>query len=314
MSTLIGVDVGGTNLRIGVVQDGVVVHEHRVQADFSKLCKTHGAQQAWPQIITSLKEGVAAVKKQFPQIAAVGIGFPGFINPANGVLTQSPNLPGLRDVDLAGDLSAAIRLPVIVENDASAAAYGEYRMHAGLAEAAGMDYLIYVGLGTGIGGGLIYADRILEGQHGMAMEIGHLTIEPDGRVCGCGNRGCVEQYASATGVTTTYKLATGLEKTAQEIAVLATQHDMHASYAYELAGTSLGQALAHIVKVVDVGHVLIGGGMSSAWPLMKVTFDRRFQHDLIPALRNQVSVTVSTSSDQAGMIGAALLAGARSGI
>ena len=314
MSVLVGVDVGGTNLRIGVVQDGHVVHEHRVQADFSKLCKTHGPQEAWPQIIASLKDGVAAVRKQFPQIAAVGIGFPGFINPANGVLRQSPNLPGLRDVDLAGDLSAAIKLPVIVENDASAAAYGEYRIHAGLTDSLNSGYLIYVGLGTGIGGGLIYADRILEGQHGMAMEIGHLIIEPDGRVCGCGNRGCVEQYASATGVVTTYKLATGIEKTAQEIAMLAAQHDMNASYAYELAGTSLGQALAHIVKVVDVGHVLIGGGMSSAWPLMKATFDRRFEHDLIPALRNQVSVTISSSSDQAGMIGAALLAGVRSGI
>lgn len=314
MSTLVGIDVGGTNLRIGVVQGGHVVHEHRVQADFSKLCKTHGPQEAWPQIIASLNDGVAAVKQQFPQIAAVGIGFPGFINPANGVLKQSPNLPGLRDVDLAGELSAALKLPVIVENDASAAAYGEYRMHGTLADSPGAGYLIYVGLGTGVGGGLIYADRILEGQHGMAMEIGHLTIEPDGRVCGCGNRGCVEQYASATGVVTTYKLATGIEKTAQEIALMAARHDMNASYAYELAGTSLGQALAHIVKVVDVGHVLIGGGMSSAWPLMKATFERRFRHDLIPALRDQVSVTVSTSGDQAGMIGAALLAGARSGI
>lgn len=314
MLTLVGIDVGGTNLRIGVVQDGHVVHEHRVQADFSKLCKTLKPQEAWPQIIASLKEGVTEVRKQFPRIAAVGIGFPGFINPANGILRQSPNLPGLHDVDLAGDLSSVIKLPVIVENDASAAAYGEYRMHAELVDSPSADYLIYVGLGTGIGGGLIYADRILEGQHGMAMEIGHLTIEPDGRVCGCGNRGCVEQYASATGVVTTYKLATGMEKTAQEIAMLAAEHDMNACYAYELAGTSLGQALAHIVKIVDVGHVLIGGGMSSAWPLMKATFERRFQHDLIPALRNQVSVTISTSSDQAGMIGAALLAGVRSGI
>lgn len=309
MKTLLGIDVGGTNLRIGVVQEGQVIHEHRTQADFTHLCKHHKAEVAWPMIITLMSEGVSEVIERFPDIAAIGIGFPGFINPTNGVLTQSPNLPGLRHVDLAGDLGRAIGLPVIVENDASAAAYGEYRLNPIDAE-----YLIYVGLGTGIGGGLVYADRILEGQHGMAMEIGHLTIEPDGRVCGCGNRGCMEQYASATGVSTTYKLATGQEKRAHEIAESAKAGDIHARYAYELAGTSLGQGLAHIVKVVDVGHVLIGGGMSGAWSLMQATFQRRFQHDLIPALRNQVSVTVSASSDQAGMIGAALLAGVRSGI
>lgn len=309
MKTLIGVDVGGTNLRIGVVQDERIVHEHRTQADLARLCKTHEAGAAWGHVIALLAEGLNDVISRYPDAAAIGLGFPGFIDPVGGRLTQSPNLPGLRNVDLAGDLAAAVKLPVIVENDASAAAYGEYRLNA-----IDTDHLIYVGLGTGVGGGLIYADRILEGQHGMAMEIGHLTIEPDGRVCGCGNRGCMEQYASATGVTTTYKLATGIDKSAQEVAVLAAKGDINARYAYELAGTSLGQGLAHIVKIVDVTHVLIGGGLSSAWPLMKSTFERRFQHDLIPALRNQVSVTISASSDQAGMIGAALLAGARSGI
>lgn len=309
MKSLIGVDVGGTNVRIGVVEEQRVVHEHRAQADLTKLCKSHPPKEAWGHIIALLAQGLKDVMVQFPDIAAIGIGFPGFIDPASGVLTQSPNLPGLRDVDLAGDLGVALSLPVIVENDATAAAYGEYRLNP-----VASQYLIYAGLGTGVGGGLIYADRVLQGQHGMSMEIGHLVIEPEGRMCGCGNRGCMEQYASATGVSATYRLATGLEKNAHEIAILATQGDIHARYAYELAGTSLGQGLAHIVKVVDVTHVLIGGGMSSAWPLMKATFERRFLHDLIPALRNQVSVTISTSGDQAGMIGAALLAGARSGI
>jgi glucokinase len=309
MKTLIGVDVGGTNLRIGVVQDGRVIHEHRTQADLMKLCKTHKADVAWKQIIDLIAGGLKEVISRFPDVVAIGMGFPGFINPKDGFLSQSPNLPGLRNVDLAGDLAAAMNLPVIVENDASAAAYGEYRLNPLIA-----DHLIYVGLGTGVGGGLIYADRIFEGQHGMAMEIGHLTIEPDGRVCGCGNRGCMEQYASATGVSTTYKLATDMDVSAHEVALRAAKGDINARYAYELAGTSLGQGLAHIVKVVDVTHILIGGGMSSAWSLMKPTFERRFQHDLIPALREQVKVTVSASSDQAGMIGAALLAGVRSGI
>jgi len=301
---LLGADVGGTNLRLGLVDGMKVVWEKRFHADFSGLCKTHPADFAWQEIIRITSAAMNEALQQFPQIIAVGIGFPGFIDPNNGHVSQSPNLPGLRDVDLAGDLAKAIHRPVVVENDALAAAYGEFRLDQ--KNTINSD-LIYIGLGTGVGGGLIHANQPFVGQHGTAMEIGHLIVEPAGRACGCGNHGCMEQYASASGVTISYAGLSGQKANAGEIAALAKAGDKHALAAYTMAGDKLAQGLAHILKVVDVGQVVIGGGVSQAWPLMQAAFDQRLQTDLIPVLRDKITIKISSNGDQAGIIGAALL-------
>ncbi|HEY8117776.1 MAG TPA: ROK family protein [Methylophilaceae bacterium] len=313
MGLLAGIDVGGTNLRIGVVDGLSLIYEKRTHADFANLCKTILAGEAWQKIIQITSSALSEAIDAYPNITAVGIGFPGFINPATGRVTQSPNLPGLLDVDLTKDLSRAINRPVIVENDASAAAYGEYRLHHDGKGNPLSDNLVYIGLGTGVGGGLVYASKPFSGQHGFSMEVGHLIVEHAGRLCGCGNHGCLEQYASATGLSKSYQLATGQLLDSAEIAVLADAGDAAAIDAYGLAGSCLAQAVAHIVKVVDVGQVVVGGGVSQAWHLMQKAFDQRLQADLIPVLRDKVTVTISSSGDQAGIIGAALLAGARSG-
>lgn len=302
MALLAGVDIGGTNLRVGVVDGLQLIYEKRNHADFARLCKTNPPDIAWQQIIHITSSALQDALLAFPQISSVGIGFPGFIDPVSGKVAQSPNLPGLRDVDLAADLSRAINCPVVVENDALAAAYGEYHLHANDANG-----LIYIGLGTGVGGGLIYAGKPFAGQHGVAMEIGHLIVEPDGRLCGCGNRGCLEQYASATGVALSYNALTGLDHDADKIAKLGEAGDVSAVQAYNLAGACIAQALAHILKVVDIGQVVVGGGMSQAWPLMQQAFNQRLQADLIPVLRGKIIIKISSSSDQAGIIGAALL-------
>ena len=303
---LIGVDVGGTNLRVGVVEGTSVVAERRYAADFSGLCKRLPPEQALDAVVQSLQDSLRQALTEFPRVQAIGLGFPGFVQPGNGHITQSPNLPGLNQVDLATPLCAALGLPVIVENDALAAAYGEYKLSA-----TPLEGLIYLGLGTGVGGGLIASGKPFPGEHGVAMEVGHLIVEPGGRPCGCGNRWCMEQYASASGVALSYREATGQEFTAHQIADLAAGGDAHAIAAYAEAGERLAQALAHILKVVDIETVLIGGGMSAGWPLMQAAFERRMQEDLIPALRGQVRVVLSQAGDQAGMIGAALLAGNR---
>lgn len=302
MTLRIGVDIGGTNLRVGVVDGVKIISQIRRTADFSNICRTHPAEVAWQQIIQITAEALQEMLKRHPDVRSIGIGFPGFIDPLLGTVAQSPNLPGLKDVDLAGDLSHILQRPVMVENDALAAAYGEYKLHPDAASS-----LIYVGLGTGVGGGLIVHHQPFTGQHGYAMEIGHLITEPEGRLCGCGNRGCMEQYASARGVSISYLAATGKKLEADAIAQLALSNDQDAIAAYALAGDALAQALAHILKVVDIKLVVIGGGMSQAWPLMKSAFDQRLNQDLIPVMRNKVIISISTSADQAGIVGAALL-------
>lgn len=307
MTKLIGIDVGGTNLRLGVVEYSknkpVLLEEGRFQADFSEYCKTHTADVAWQKILSTIALSIGSMCKKYPDILAVGIGFPGFIDPVTQTISQSPNLPGLRNVDLSHDLAKLIQLPVITENDALAAAYGEYMSLEG-----GVKNIVYLGLGTGVGGGLIINGQPFPGQHGVAMEVGHIIVEPYGRPCGCGNLGCMEQYASASGVAHSYFSAVGQHLEAVDIAGLANKGDHHAVAAYELAGASLAQALAHILKVIDVTNVVIGGGMSAAWPLMAPAFSARLEHDLIPALRSKVQVRLANLNDYGGMVGAALLA------
>jgi glucokinase len=124
-------DVGGTNLRVGVVEGLKVIYEKRITADFSELCRNNPPEVAWQQIISLASALLNEALQQFPQLASIGIGFPGFIDPVTGFIAQSPNLAGLANVDLAGDLARAINRPVMVENDALAAAYGELRLSGG---------------------------------------------------------------------------------------------------------------------------------------------------------------------------------------
>jgi len=309
MALLIGIDIGGTNLRLGLVECGDrtdkprLLREQRFHADFSNLCKSHPPQLAWQKILETLADAIRSVRSEYPQVCAVGVGFPGFIDPHTQKLAQSPNLPGLQDVDLSKDLSALIGLPVNTENDALAAAYGEFMALKGTPQ-----HLIYLGLGTGVGGGLILNQQPFQGQNGVAMEVGHLIIQAHGRLCGCGNRGCLEQYASASGVALSYQEASTHLCTAAEIANRAHAGDAAAIAAYALAGKSLAQALAHILKVIDVTHVVVGGGMSAAWPLLQPAFEQQLSEDLIPVLRGKVQVHVSDMGDVAGMVGAAMLA------
>jgi glucokinase len=308
MTQRIGIDIGGTNLRVGVVEDQRIIHEQRCHADFSGICRVEPPQAAWRTIIATIAGALRPVLALYPQARGIGVGFPGFIDPASGVIAQSPNLPGLRNVDLARDLGHAVERPVVVENDALVAAYGEFRLAP---TASGS--LIYLGLGTGVGGGLILAGKPYAGQHGVAMEIGHLIVEPEGRACGCGNRGCLEQYASASGVGLSYRTLDGRDLDAVAVADLAQAGDAAARQAYAMAGASLAMAVAHLAKTLDVGDIVIGGGLSAAWPLMQAAFDERLQRDLSPVLRDRLEVRISTSGDQAGIIGAALVGGTRSG-
>jgi glucokinase len=303
MAKAIGIDVGGTNLRVGVFEEHRLLQETRFQADFSEICHTHSPAQAWEKIIETTATGIRNVLHQFPEVQHIGIGFPGFIDPKTQTVAQSPNFPGLKNVNLAQDLASILQKKVIVENDALAAAYGEYC----LADKPTTG-LIYLGLGTGLGGGFIYAGTPFAGHHGVAMEAGHIIVEPNGRLCGCGNHGCVEQYASASGVTISYELSTHQQLTAYEIAQLADAGNCDAIAAYQQAGNYLGQILASVVKVLDVPNIVIGGGMSHAWHLMRDSFEARLEADLIPVLRGKLLVTPTKTGDIAGMLGASLLA------
>lgn len=306
----LGLDVGGTNIRFGVSDGNQLIDSSRLEANLSQACRDVSADSAAFSVVHILSSEIASIIEKHPTIQAIGIGFPGFIHPDSKNIIQSPNLPGLSYFDLRGELSTVLNLPVTIENDANAAAYGEYC----LAEKP-QGGLVYLGLGTGVGGGLVVDGKLYVGQHGFAMEVGHIiierpTFETTGRQCGCGNKGCMEQYASASGVATSYFNATQHRLSAHQIAKLADGGDKAAIEAYALAANALAQALASMAKVLDVKNVVIGGGMTAAWPLMHQAFNQRLEADLIPALRGSIQVKISTADDTAGMLGAAMLSSA----
>lgn len=301
-----GLDIGGTNLRLGVFRGLRLLSEYRTAPDLSEVCRHAGNREDAQRLVVRLvDDAIADALCKHKQVQHIGMGIPGFVDPGNSLLLQSPNLQHLENTDLISPLQKRFSLPVCLVNDANAAAYGEYllaRPHH-----SDLRHLLYVGLGTGIGGGLVLNGQVYPGAHGSALEIGHLIVEPNGRVCGCGNRGCLEQYASASGVKLSYTEYTGCHKTARDIGQMADAGDRSARQAFWQAGRALGQALAHLQKILDVELVCIGGGLIGSWPWMAPAVQSALDADLIPILKGRTRITLSSSADCAGMLGAAYI-------
>ena len=201
---------------------------------------------------------------------------PGNIDMAKGVIVGWGNMPIFNGYAMRDELSKRLGTKVILENDANAAALGEQWMGAG----RGVDDLVLLTLGTGVGGGIIVDGRILHGQIGMAGELGHMTISPNGNPCGCGNRGCLEKHASATAVSAMARLlGLGHDLTAQQVYDLAVQGNDRAREIFKVMGEALGIALASLINIFNFPLYLLGGGVVAAWeffaPAMLAEVERR---------------------------------------
>jgi glucokinase len=270
-SFAIGVDLGGTNLRIAAVQsDGTLLEKVTTGTQVSK---------GRDFVIGEMCDAIKSLSAKFSgkmQLEGVGVGMPGIIDKRTGMLRESPNLPGWDEYPVRDDIQNRLGAPVILENDANVAAFGE----GWLGAAKGYNEICMITLGTGVGGGVVLAGKIWQGMNGMAGEVGHITVEPEGHLCGCGNRGCVEQYASATAVMrmareeietgtapSLSKLAEGpnVEFSARAVFNLALQGDPSAQRVYDRMGRALGILLADLVNILNLRMYVIGGGVSNGW-------------------------------------------------
>ena len=218
---------------------------------------------------------LAAKYRDTATLQGIGIGVPGIIDMKTGMLRESPNLPGWSESPVQAQIERLLGTRVILENDANVAALGEKWLGA----ARDVDDMAMLTLGTGVGGGIVLKGRIWHGMTGMAGEFGHMTVEPEGPPCGCGNRGCVEQYASATAVVRMAKeaiadgRAPGLAKAASSdpefnakaIYNLAIQGDEEARKIFGRVGRALGICIANLVNAFNLNMYVVGGGVSSAW-------------------------------------------------
>ncbi len=258
-SLVIGIDLGGTNLRVaGVAAGGDIVEIYRVQT-----LAREGTEPATGRIVAAIRCVSARISGSGGSVRGVVLGAPGIISSRAGTVVASPNLPGWNDVPLLDRVAEAIGLPVLLENDANAAAFGEYWRGAG----SGCASMLLLTLDTGVGGGIVLGGELWRGADGMAGEIGHVTVEPGGRTCRCGNTGCLETYASATGIVDSYRELAGVEEavTAEEVHRRAHEGDANARQAYREGGRALGLAFATLVNLLNPECIVIGGGVLPAW-------------------------------------------------
>jgi glucokinase len=265
----IGVDLGGTNLRIAAVST-----EGRLLEKVGLSTKSAGPDHVIDEMCEAIHRLTSHYRANGKLIGA-GIGIPGIIDLEAGVVRRSANLKGWEEYPVRQEIEKRLGARICLENDAKLAALGEKWLGA----ARDVDDMAMITLGTGIGGAIVLDGKIFHGMNGMAGEFGHVTVEPEGVPCGCGSRGCAERYASATAVVRMAReaiaagnapalakiAASDAEFNAQAIYNLAMQGDEAAQRIYERFGRALGMMLADIVNVLNLGMYVIGGGVSSAW-------------------------------------------------
>ncbi|WP_182375874.1 ROK family glucokinase [Nocardioides sp. WS12] len=306
-----GIDIGGTKMAGAVVDaDGTILVESRVESPATDPAAMEAAAAAL----------VAELVAQHP-VTAIGVGAAGYVAADRSTVLFAPNI-AWRNEPLGVDLARLTGLPVVVENDANAAAWGEFRYGAG----RDVDDQLMVTVGTGVGGGIVTDGHLLRGAFGVAAEIGHLCVVPEGRVCGCGNHGCLEQYGSGTALVRATREAVAassllardlLERAGGDPAAItgpmitdaARAGDQFAVEQLERLGHWLGHGIASLVAVLDPAVIVIGGGVSAAGDILVDPLRATFERELAGrGFRPRAEIRLASLGNRAGVIGAADLA------
>ena len=307
----IGVDVGGTTVAAGLVDEqGPVLARTRRPTPSASPADVEDVIAA---CVEELREG--------HEVEAVGVGAAGFITADRGTILVAPNL-SWRDEPLRDAVSARVGLPVVVENDANAAAWAEYRFGAGQGES----HLVVVTVGTGIGGGMVLDGQLYRGRYGIGAEFGHMLVSQSGRRCGCGQHGCWEQYVSGRALLHEAREIADVQRgygrrllelgggrpegiEAIEVTQAAREGDPAALDCFEEVGTWLGQGLADLAAVLDPGLFVIGGGVADAGELLLAPARRVYAQRLTGRdARPYAEIRIAALGNDAGLVGAADLA------
>lgn len=301
-------DLGGTNLRIAAVdREGRIV--------FRDKRETPDAAEAG-EIVRVILEAAENCRAQLngEQIKALSIAVPGTVDARKGLILKAPNVPVLDNFSMVEALEKELEIPVILENDANAAAIGESWIGASKDVADS----ICVTLGTGVGGGIIIDGSVLRGADGTAGEIGHICVEPFGAACGCGSRGCVEQYASATAVvrqagelSNDFPQSELKEKsrlTSEDVYLAGKAGDKLALEVFRRQGFYLGIALAGLINTLNPEAIVFGGGASEGWDLFAPHMRSEIELRAYKEPANRAKLVRAALGDDAGILGAARLA------
>lgn len=314
----LGIDVGGTNIKSGLVaDDGTVLARSSVSTDAPK-----GPEHGVAQMVSAVDQSLKQAGKSLQDVAAVGLATPGTMDIPKGMLLDPPNLPGWNNFPVRQAIQDQLKRPTILQNDANAAAYGEY--WAGSASKS--DSLVFFTLGTGLGGGVIVDDTIVQGEHSHGSELGHIIIEmDDGRLCKTGQYGTLEAYCSATALIARYKeaMAEGRESSVSDRMddvtplsplLMAEEAEKGDELSRELIlqmARCLGVATTSIAHVIDPTMVLLGGAMTFGRHETRIgrdfleTVRAEFRTRAFPVLAKNITIDYAALGGTAGFIGAA---------
>lgn len=304
---VIGIDLGGTNLKAGIVDtDGKILHRLSIKTN------SHADSQIISsQILSLITEIIQSAHRKESDMIGVGLGSPGLVDKKGETILFSPNLPRWRNIPIKRIVAERFSKPCILENDANAAAWGEKWVGAGKEVRS----MVMLTLGTGIGGGIVIDNKLWRGANNVAGEIGHMVIQMDGPHCNCGNRGCVEVYASATGMVRRFKdvlksgktssLKISDEITAKMINDVALQGDSASLDIIEETGRYLGIALINIMHVLNPEMIVLAGGMIGSGELLMNPIRQVTQQGAFEASYKDTKIVFSQLGNDAGIIGAA---------
>ncbi len=303
MKPFLGIDIGGTNIKLATVSPGAKV----VERGLVETRAPEGAARAFARIH-------AAARALAPDgIAGVGIGCAGLFDERRGVLTASPNLKAWQGTRLAALASRHFSVPILIQNDATCAAYGESVVRGPRGQ-----NLVLITLGTGVGGGIVMDGRIVSGVSGFGGEIGHITLDGNGPRCHCGRRGCLEAYAGAYGIVrmanefrrVSRKRTAGRDEklTAFRVFERARAGDLWAREAIRSAGDHLGVAVAILLNTLNPAVVVIGGGVAGGFAALEPHIRRAVARHAFRETAGAARIERARLGNDAGMVGAAMLA------
>jgi len=299
MDYCIGLDLGGTNLRAAAIShSGQLIDRVEGRTAIS---------QGREAVVSEMVQSIAELRTRCGEsdLAGIGVAVPGFISLKEGVIRNANNLASLENFPIRDELSRRLNAPVVLENDANAAALGEKWIGAG----RDVDDLVLLTLGTGVGGGIISGGNILRGAAGMAGEVGHITVVPNGNPCGCGNRGCLEKHASATAITAMARLLGLGDLTAKQVYDLAISGNSRAQTIFVSMGEALGIALAMLINTFNFPLFLLSGGVLAAWDLFAPAMLEEARRRSFTFRSPDVETRVEKAAlgNEAGLYGAAYL-------
>jgi glucokinase len=300
---IVGVDVGGTNIKLGIINDA-----GRVIAR-SRLVTTHisaNKNQLIEAVVTAVKKLISEQKIPIKQILGIGFGLPGLVNPDTGMVIFLPNIPGWRNVPLRKIVQSKLRLPVYLDNDVNVIALAEWKYGAG----RGFRNLICITLGTGVGGGLILNNSLYRGEGNVAGEIGHMPLNETGPSCNCGGFGCFERYVGNR----------TLQAKAEKIfKIKGIQFpDMYKMFHegrnvsqikkfWQEAGEQIGNGLVGVVNLLNPQLIVIGGGVSNNFKFFAPTVNKVIQRRAMKVQAKMVKIVHAQLDDDAGIVGAQVL-------